>query len=108
MEAKTEEFSQSQQQSSIAAKLLAHPARVAILEYIINQNACIPGHVISEIPLSRPTVHQHLTALKEAGWIKSSIAGDKICYCVDFKVLQKDTAALLKHLQNWKNKTSLC
>lgn len=108
MEAKTENFNISQQGISMAAKLLAHPARVAILEYISSQNACITGDLFSEIPLSRATIHQHLKALKEAGWIKGSISGSKICYCVDFDVLNNDTEFLLELLNKWKTSSNSC
>ena len=108
MEAKTENFNISQQNVSKVAKLLAHPSRVKILEYIASQNTCITGDLFSEIPLSRATIHQHLKVLKEAGWIKGSIFGSKICYCVDFDVINNDTDFLLELLNKWKTSSNSC
>ena len=71
------------------AKALGHPARVAILEYLIKANACICSDIVNELPLAQPTVSQHLKELKSAGWIKGNIEGNAICYCIDENVLSK-------------------
>jgi DNA-binding transcriptional ArsR family regulator len=108
MEAKTEEFTQEQQRSAAAAKLLSHPARIAILKFLSKQTTCYTGKVITEIPLSRGTVHQHLNLLKEAGWVKGSISGSKISYCVDYKTLNRDAKPLLDLFSSFKKKNSSC
>lgn len=64
-------------------KALGHPARIAILEYLLKVNDCICGDLVKELPLSQATISQHLTALKEAGLIQGTIEGNRICYCVD-------------------------
>ncbi len=83
----------TQEQIEIAAlaKVLAHPARVAILQYISNQDACICGDIVDKIGLSQPTISQHLQVIRSAGLIKGSFEGKSICYCLDvdrFKALQ--------------------
>jgi len=83
----------SQEQIDIAAvaKVLAHPARVAILQYISAQNACICNDLVDKIGLSQPTISQHLQVIRSAGLIKGSFEGKSICYCLDvirFKELQ--------------------
>lgn len=108
MESKTEDFSEVQQRAAHAAKLLAHPARLAILEFVGSHNACISAEVMSEIPLSRATVHQHLNVLKEAGWIKMSLSGSKISYCVDYKRLNQDSASLVQQLSKWETTCNPC
>ena len=85
---KTEHFTDQQNQIAVLAKALGHPARVAIMEYLMSVDACICGDIVKELPLAQPTVSQHLKELKNAGLIKGSIEGNAICYCIDEKTLQ--------------------
>jgi predicted transcriptional regulator len=62
---------------------LAHPARLAILEYLAETRTCITGDIAEELPLSRTTVNQHLKELKEAGIITGTTEGVKTCYCIN-------------------------
>ncbi|MCX6137221.1 MAG: metalloregulator ArsR/SmtB family transcription factor [Ignavibacteriales bacterium] len=82
---KTEEFSARHNRIAAAAKALSHPARVAILEYLAQQNACICGDIVNHLPLSQATVSQHLAELKKAGLIKGETDGPRVCYCLDGK-----------------------
>ena len=80
---KTEHFTDNQNELSVLAKALGHPARIAIIEYLIKVNTCICGDIVNELPLSQPTVSQHLKELKSAGLIKGNIEGNSICYCIN-------------------------
>ena len=80
---KTDHFTDSQNQIAKMAKALGHPARIAIIEYLMKVNQCICGDIVNELPLAQPTVSQHLKELKNAGIIKGSIEGNSICYCID-------------------------
>lgn len=80
---KTEHFTDEQNKIAVIAKALGHPARVAIIEYLLKVNTCICGDIVNELPLAQPTVSQHLKELKNAGLIKGSIEGTSICYCID-------------------------
>ncbi|MDB5228046.1 MAG: ArsR family transcriptional regulator [Bacteroidota bacterium] len=86
---KTEHFTDRQNAIAILIKALAHPARVAIVEYLMKVNTCICGDIVNELPLSQPTVSQHLKELKTAGLIKGTIEGNAICYCLDEKSISK-------------------
>ncbi|MBS1558546.1 MAG: winged helix-turn-helix transcriptional regulator [Bacteroidetes bacterium] len=86
---KTEHFTNKQNEMAILAKALGHPARIAIVEYLIKVNSCICGDIVNELPLAQPTVSQHLKELKNAGLIKGSIEGNAICYCLDEKAIEK-------------------
>ena len=70
-------------------KALGHPARIAIVEYLLKVNSCICGDIVDELPLSQPTVSQHLKELKNAGLISGSVEGNTICYCLDEKAIGK-------------------
>ncbi|WP_442794282.1 ArsR/SmtB family transcription factor [Pelobium manganitolerans] len=67
-------------------KTLAHPARIAILQYIINQKACICTDLVTELGLAQATISQHLKELKTVGLIKGNIEGKSVCYCIDENV----------------------
>jgi ArsR family transcriptional regulator len=92
---KTEHFTEQQNQLAIIAKALGHPARIAIIEYLLSVNACICSDIVNELPLAQPTVSQHLKELKNAGIIKGSIEGNAICYCID-----ENTIGILRNYFN--------
>ncbi|WP_276379812.1 metalloregulator ArsR/SmtB family transcription factor [Flavobacterium sp. H4147] len=85
---KTEHFTETQNQIAVIAKALGHPARIAILEYLLKVNECICGDIVNELPLAQATVSQHLKELKLAGIIKGNISGNAICYCIDEKTIE--------------------
>jgi ArsR family transcriptional regulator, arsenate/arsenite/antimonite-responsive transcriptional repressor len=90
MYAKTAEFEVEQQTLAQLAKVLSHPARLAIIQLLAEKQDCIVGDIAQEFSfLSRTTVSQHLQELKKAGIIKGEIDGVKICYCLDFEVWEK-------------------
>ncbi|MCK5400271.1 MAG: winged helix-turn-helix transcriptional regulator [Flavobacteriaceae bacterium] len=80
--AKTEIFTDQQNQIAIFAKAFGHPARVAILQHLFKINACICGDLVDEIGLAQPTISQHLKELKHLGLIKGSVEGTSVCYCI--------------------------
>ncbi|WP_066034745.1 ArsR/SmtB family transcription factor [Flavobacterium anhuiense] len=86
---KTDYFTESQNELAVLAKALGHPARIAIMEYLLKVDACICGDIVNELPLSQPTVSQHLKELKNASLIKGSIEGNSICYCINEPGLEK-------------------
>lgn len=92
---KTEHFSVQQNQIASIAKALGHPARIAILEYLVKTEECICGDIVNELPLSQPTVSQHLKELKSVGLIKGSIEGTSICYCVNKETLNQFSKYIL-------------
>ena len=85
---KTEHFTGRQNQLATLAKALGHPARIAILDYLLQVDTCICGDIVNELPLAQPTISQHLRELKNAGLIKGSVEGNAICYCIDETVLE--------------------
>ena len=86
--AKTELFQANQQEIAKIAKVLSHPARVAIIQFLAKKQVCISGDISNELPLSRTTVSQHLNELKESGIIQGEVSGLNVCYCLDLKVVE--------------------
>lgn len=86
---KTDHFTSKQNELAILAKAIGHPARVAIIDYLLKVDTCICGDIVNELPLAQPTVSQHLKELKNAGLIKGEIEGNSICYCINEKTFAK-------------------
>ena len=97
---KTAHFPARQNQMAIIFKALGHPARIAIMDYLIKVNTCICGDIVNELPLAQPTISQHLRELKNAGLIKGNVEGNSICYCVDEKMI----ARVLAYFENVSGK----
>ncbi|HEY9261539.1 metalloregulator ArsR/SmtB family transcription factor [Chitinophaga sp.] len=83
---KTDLFTKQQNDIALMAKALAHPARIAILQYLVKKNACVCGDLVEELGLAQATTSQHLKELKTAGIIQGSIEGASVCYCINPKV----------------------
>lgn len=101
--AKTELFEESLQQAAVYFKALSHPARLAIINYLVETGTCITGDITEELPLSRTTVSQHLKELKDCNLIQGSVEGAKVNYCINvigleeiIKVLRSLAAQLEK------------
>ena len=104
---KTDHFTDKQNDIATLAKALGHPARVAILDYLLRVDACICGDIVNELPLAQATVSQHLRELKNAGLIKGNIEGNAICYCIDekgFAKLQSYFNVVSTKMEKKKNK----
>lgn len=80
---KTNLFTADQNELAKVAKALAHPARVAILQYLLKTNTCINGDLVQELGLAQATISQHLRELKDIGIIQGTIEGVSVCYCID-------------------------
>ena len=85
---KTEMYTDEQNKLASIAKVIGHPARVAILQHLIKVRTCICGDIVEEIGLSQPTISQHLREMKNIGLIKGNIEGTSVCYCIDPQVFQ--------------------
>lgn len=105
---KTEHFTEEQNEVAQLMKALAHPARVAIVEYLLSVDACICNDIVAELPLAQPTVSQHLKELKNAGIIKGEIDGKAICYCINPETFRKLEQFVLKIIRSSAKDTSCC
>jgi DNA-binding transcriptional ArsR family regulator len=81
--AKTEMFTDQQNEIALFAKVFGHPARVSILQHLFKINTCVCGDLVDQIGLAQPTISQHLKELKNLGLIKGSVEGTSVCYCID-------------------------
>ncbi|HEY0059612.1 MAG TPA: metalloregulator ArsR/SmtB family transcription factor [Flavisolibacter sp.] len=105
---KSYEFTAKENKIAGFAKALAHPARIAILNFLAKRNTCVCGDIVDELPLSQSTVSQHLKELKEAGLIRGEIDGTKVCYCIDEKAWKAAQASLNGIFDSYKGGNQCC
>ena len=105
---KTELFTANQNQLASWAKVLGHPARIAILQRLLQHDACFCGSLTEELGLAQATVSQHLRELKEAGLIKGTVEGTSVCYCIEPKAWAKAEAAFAKLFAAYKPIDTCC
>lgn len=76
-------YTDNEEQLSRFAKALGHPARIAILKFLIEQDSCFFGDIHEVLPIAKATVSQHLAELKESGLIQGEIMPPKVKYCIN-------------------------
>ena len=105
---KSEYYSSKQNELSGIIKALGHPARIAIVDYLLTVDTCICGDIVNELHLAQPTISQHLKELKNAGIIKGNIEGNAICYCINETAIEGLKGYFDNILQKLENKKTNC
>ena len=100
---KTEIFTKDQNDLAKVAKVLGHPARIAILQHILKIGACVCGDLVEEIGLAQATISQHLKELKNIGLIQGNVEGTSVCYCIN----QENWANITKQITSFLNQDFL-
>ena len=103
---KVSEFSSKERKIATLCKALAHPARIAIINFLIKKRECICSDVVNELPLSQSTVSQHLKELKNAGLIVGDIDGPRVCYCND-QQMWNEAGAIINLFLSQKSKQAV-
>lgn len=80
---RTDLFTEEQNALAETARVLGHPARIAILQHLLRANTCINSDLVQELGLAQATISQHLKELKNQGLIQGTIEGTRMCYCID-------------------------
>jgi DNA-binding transcriptional ArsR family regulator len=99
-------YNQSINELANIAKVFAHPARLAILKYISEQEGCINNDLVDEIGLSQATISQHLSVIGDAGLLKGRFDGNKKCYCINIERFEEFQILLNSFFIN--TKTNCC
>jgi DNA-binding transcriptional ArsR family regulator len=86
---KVDIYSNEINEIAAVAKVFSHPARVAILQYISTQEACICNDIVDEIGLAQATISQHLKVINDAGLLKGTFEGKSLCYCLNIDRFQE-------------------
>ena len=78
-----QKHTEQEEQLARFAKAMGHPTRIAILKFLASQDSCFFGDIHEVLPISKATVSQHLSQLKEAGLIQGEIFPPKVKYCIN-------------------------
>ena len=105
---KTEMFTDLQNEISLFAKVLGHPARIAILQHLFKIDSCVCGNLVNEIGLAQPTISQHLKELKHMGLIQGNIEGTSVCYCINKENWAKMKETMFQFLNQDISKNEDC
>lgn len=105
---KTEIFTAEQNKLATLLKAMAHPARIAILQRILQSDTCICGDLVDELGLAQATISQHLKELKTAGLIQGTIEGVSVCYCIHPENWEIMESILNDFLQSYKGPANCC
>lgn len=89
-------------------KALGHPARIAIVEFLLKENRCICSDIVDELPLAQATVSQHLKELKQAGIIRGNVEGNALCYCLDGNTVKQIVSYFTEMKKRISNNESCC
>ena len=79
----SKKYSEEQEKMARFAKAMGHPARMAILQFLLAQESCYFGDIHEELPIAKATVSQHLKELKDAVLIQGEIEAPKVRYCIN-------------------------
>ncbi len=104
---KSEIFTPEQNTIAKVAKVLGHPARIAILQHLFKINTCVCGDLVEVIGLAQPTISQHLKELKNLEIIKGNIEGTRVCYCIN-QEKWSEIKSLLNTFLNLDSKSNIC
>ena len=105
---KTELFNEELQKRANLFKVLAHPARLQILQFLAQSKTCITGDISEHFPLTRATVNQHVKELKDAGLICGHMEGAKIVYCLDLEKVNEMEEILNRLLEEMRLPADFC
>ena len=66
-------------------KAVGNSTRFEIMKFLLSHPGCITGDIVDFLPIAQATVSQHLKVLRQAGWIKGTIAGTATNYGLNEK-----------------------
>lgn len=89
------------------AKALAHPARVAILKFLQENNHQSCQNLVDRLPYTQSTVSQHLYKLKSAGLLESKGVKTSTIYSINSISLHKFNSMFFEVFVNKKDDRQL-
>ena len=78
--AKTEHFEPEILAMAEFAGALSHPARIAILTYLLDHPGARCGSLVEFLGLSQPSCSRHLGELRKAGLVEAQPDGNQVHY----------------------------
>ena len=73
-------FDASIYQTAAVFRALGNPARLQILQLLLERKSCTCGTIVKELPLAQSTVSKHLLELKKVHLVTIKVVGKKTIY----------------------------
>jgi len=80
---KKHKFDAEQNQIANVTKMVGHPARVAIIQHISQNNKCNCSNLVQAIGLAQPTISQHLAEIRKTGLLNQTVKGKNLFYSIN-------------------------
>ncbi|NGX83084.1 metalloregulator ArsR/SmtB family transcription factor [Aequorivita sp. KMM 9714] len=103
---KTHIHSQVDNDLALIAKVFAHPARIAIINYIASSKGCLCKDIANHIQLSQPTTTQHLQVIRRVGVLDYDFVGATMYYRLNKTVFAKMKLSMGSYFEVIENKIS--
>ena len=82
-------FDDYQNEMAAITKVLGHPARISILQYISKNEYCNCNDLVKATGLAQPTVSQHLSEIKRIQLLTQKSQGKNIFYAINLNLLHQ-------------------
>ena len=92
---KKKTYSKKHEELSHKFRALSHPARVKLLEDLMEKECCV-GEIEQCLSISQPNVSQHLKVLRDAHIISGRREKTRICYSIADESVHKALKLFLK------------
>lgn len=86
-------------ESATILKAMGNPARLKMIQLLLNSKSCTCGDFLEVLPLAQSTVSKHITELKNAKLIVGKNKGNNIYYSLNEKTWQKVKDFLLTEIK---------
>lgn len=83
--AKTDQFDQTIIDMAEFATALSHPARIALLRYLLENPNCRCSKLVDTLPLSQPSCSRHLAELRKAKLVIATQQSNEVRYELNAK-----------------------
>lgn len=87
--AKTDEFNEENVKMAKFASALSHPARIALLKYMLDHPGCRCSDMVDAMPLSQPSCSRHLAELRKANLVAATQHGNEVHYKLNKNRIQR-------------------
>jgi DNA-binding transcriptional ArsR family regulator len=79
-------------------KAMGNPARLKIIQFLIESKSCVCGDFLEVLPLAQSTVSKHLSELKRVKLITGKNVGNNISYSLNIKTWEKIKEFMLNEI----------
>ena len=103
---KTHIHSAKENEYATIAKVLAHPARIAILTYVASSPGCLCKDIADRIKLSQPTTSQHIHIIQRLKVLEIKFIGGVMFYTLNLMAFSRMKEGLTEYLEIVERKNS--